>query len=109
PLPLYHSSAAAPPAHPPFPTRRSSDLLPEHSPFGNALVQHLGLDLVGACPPALGAFVLAPLGGDISAARGRHPAHDLGCREVLGDRKSTRLNSSHQIISYAVFCLKKKK
>src|SRR5258708_11409393 len=28
---------------------------------------------------------------------------------VLRDRKSTRLNSSHQIISYAVFCLKKKK
>src|SRR5947208_11127482 len=27
----------------------------------------------------------------------------------FGDRKSTRLNSSHQIISYAVFCLKKKK
>src|SRR5258708_24300969 len=26
----------------------------------------------------------------------------------IGDRKSTRLNSSHQIISYAVFCLKKK-
>src|SRR5258708_29482421 len=29
-------------------------------------------------------------------------------RTIL-DRKSTRLNSSHQIISYAVFCLKKKK
>src|SRR5258708_21107475 len=28
---------------------------------------------------------------------------------ALLDRKSTRLNSSHQIISYAVFCLKKKK
>src|SRR5258708_10093975 len=28
---------------------------------------------------------------------------------TLRDRKSTRLNSSHQIISYAVFCLKKKK
>src|SRR5258708_13425194 len=28
---------------------------------------------------------------------------------IDGDRKSTRLNSSHQIISYAVFCLKKKK
>src|SRR5438552_6771292 len=27
----------------------------------------------------------------------------------MEDRKSTRLNSSHQIISYAVFCLKKKK
>src|SRR5947208_9589672 len=32
------------------------------------------------------------------------------CRHVARpDRKSTRLNSSHQIISYAVFCLKKKK
>src|SRR5258708_9207092 len=30
-------------------------------------------------------------------------------RRVEQDRKSTRLNSSHQIISYAVFCLKKKK
>src|SRR5690348_18221621 len=29
--------------------------------------------------------------------------------ELLGDRKSTRLNSSHPSISYAVFCLKKKK
>src|SRR5258708_27521376 len=29
--------------------------------------------------------------------------------DVVLDRKSTRLNSSHQIISYAVFCLKKKK
>src|SRR2546427_10734037 len=30
-------------------------------------------------------------------------------REALRDRKSTRLNSSHSQISYAVFCLKKKK
>src|SRR2546422_1144535 len=30
-------------------------------------------------------------------------------RFVFGDRKSTRLNSSHGYISYAVFCLKKKK
>src|SRR5258708_17021183 len=29
--------------------------------------------------------------------------------DTFRDRKSTRLNSSHQIISYAVFCLKKKK
>src|SRR5256885_7867197 len=34
------------------------------------------------------------------------PNGDLGL--VLGDRKSTRLNSSHLVISYAVFCLKKK-
>src|SRR5947207_3997854 len=30
-------------------------------------------------------------------------------RAFIGDRKSTRLNSSHTVISYAVFCLKKKK
>src|SRR2546426_7979406 len=30
-------------------------------------------------------------------------------RQPPGDRKSTRLNSSHLVISYAVFCLKKKK
>src|SRR5256885_17142259 len=30
-------------------------------------------------------------------------------RDDLADRKSTRLNSSHLVISYAVFCLKKKK
>src|SRR2546429_6822435 len=30
-------------------------------------------------------------------------------KEIDGDRKSTRLNSSHGYISYAVFCLKKKK
>src|SRR3954467_5422912 len=31
-----------------------------------------------------------------------------GCQKCALDRKSTRLNSSHTIISYAVFCLKKK-
>src|SRR5438034_7436059 len=31
-----------------------------------------------------------------------------GTRTPCGDRKSTRLNSSHTVISYAVFCLKKK-
>src|SRR5688572_32742307 len=34
---------------------------------------------------------------------------DLAYCDVEGDRKSTRLNSSHSQISYAVFCLKKKK
>src|SRR5256885_9139687 len=32
-----------------------------------------------------------------------------GGRSAVQDRKSTRLNSSHLVISYAVFCLKKKK
>src|SRR5437870_8041094 len=35
-------------------------------------------------------------------------AHPPGQRLALSDRKSTRLNSSHVAISYAVFCLKKK-
>src|SRR5256885_7188095 len=39
------------------------------------------------------------------ATRGVRAAHAGGLR----DRKSTRLNSSHLVISYAVFCLKKKK
>src|SRR2546422_4163672 len=51
----------------------------------------------------------------VRAAASRHAAqgraedrvHRLG--EDEGDRKSTRLNSSHGYISYAVFCLKKKK
>src|SRR3712207_7784644 len=42
-------------------------------------------------------------GGDAAGEGGR------GHREVRRDRKSTRLNSSHANISYAVFCLKKKK
>src|SRR5258708_7995855 len=44
-----------------------------------------------------------------SSARSRKPLVELVRREERQDRKSTRLNSSHQIISYAVFCLKKKK
>src|SRR5699024_11876275 len=35
--------------------------------------------------------------------------HQLSTAEIGRDRKSTRLNSSHVSISYAVFCLKKKK
>src|SRR5256885_2983476 len=43
----------------------------------------------------------------LSRARHQHVAW-VEAREVQ-DRKSTRLNSSHLVISYAVFCLKKKK
>src|SRR5690606_41970450 len=38
-----------------------------------------------------------------------HLRHLKGQTDALSDRKSTRLNSSHVKISYAVFCLKKKK
>src|SRR5438552_11602841 len=49
----------------------------------------------GAAAPALARDVLRTL--------------EMHFSSVRKDRKSTRLNSSHQIISYAVFCLKKKK
>src|SRR5574341_1960660 len=41
-------------------------------------------------------------------SRARWPGR-CACGCAAQDRKSTRLNSSHQLISYAVFCLKKKK
>src|SRR5256885_11423013 len=44
-----------------------------------------------------------------STAGGRAQAVDTPGAAVDADRKSTRLNSSHLVISYAVFCLKKKK
>src|SRR2546426_4467725 len=48
----------------------------------------------------------APLAKTISSCA-ESAANLLGCERK--DRKSTRLNSSHLVISYAVFCLKKKK
>src|SRR3712207_6929575 len=51
------------------------------------------------------------LGGPLPDALGIAVAPHPGVDDALvpGDRKSTRLNSSHANISYAVFCLKKKK
>src|SRR5438477_13124083 len=56
---------------------------------------------------------------DVAGRRAQHRwllPHGLGTKAAahddrmeLADRKSTRLNSSHMSISYAVFCLKKKK
>src|SRR5205807_7580931 len=77
-----------------FPTRRSSDL----------------------CLRAPGAANTAPTSS--SAIATARPALPVSSRQPTGfsptavsrsrDRKSTRLNSSHLVISYAVFCLKKK-
>src|SRR3712207_6927899 len=47
--------------------------------------------------------------GDEGHHRPRRQPHLGPAPVVPGDRKSTRLNSSHANISYAVFCLKKKK
>src|SRR5699024_12401488 len=82
---------------PSFPTRRSSDLAPA-APRGPAV------------PAARPRPALHPHRGERRAAP-RSAASLLQHARPAGgtDRKSTRLNSSHVSISYAVFCLKKKK
>src|SRR2546426_2863820 len=53
-----------------------------------------------------------PVGAGQQAVLEAIGEHELDCHAIGrrgGDRKSTRLNSSHLVISYAVFCLKKKK
>src|SRR5258708_27987763 len=68
-------------------------------------------------PFELGTEFTSSVAGQITAIRfwksssetGQHIGHIWSASGQLLDRKSTRLNSSHQIISYAVFCLKKKK
>src|SRR5207249_11387721 len=99
---LFFSCSAPHPDLHSFPTRRSSDL-----------DEHL-----------LGLYGGQGTGGDLRADNRRDVASanfdhlrilvvDLcPCQRpesANGDRKSTRLNSSHVSISYAVFCLKKKK
>src|SRR3712207_7168803 len=61
-------------------------------------------DLREALPYAFGYILAAKVGTGIVAELGAMRISD----EIDADRKSTRLNSSHANISYAVFCLKKK-
>src|SRR3712207_8717318 len=83
-----------------------STLFPYTTLFRSAL--RVGLRQV------MGVGRLAPtqdLGQRLGAARFRRvgPLEDQDAVPFAEDRKSTRLNSSHANISYAVFCLKKKK
>src|SRR5690625_6953434 len=78
-----------------FPTRRSSDLPPPagtNPPGGGSAAT--GLRYVSLAVGNLAEVVAA--------------VRQAGCEVQVEDRKSTRLNSSHVAISYAVFCLKKK-
>src|SRR5207245_10391273 len=69
-----------------FPTRRSSDLTCPRTPNSPPLTPTMTLSFITCGAPV----IVAPTFGSAL------------------DRKSTRLNSSHGSISYAVFCLKKK-
>src|SRR5438552_8262506 len=64
---------------------------------------------VAVAPTATVAFSAVKFWEAGATVRWNELATDLAvAAPAPGDRKSTRLNSSHQIISYAVFCLKKK-
>src|SRR5207244_13333092 len=100
---LTHTSPPPNQAIPSFPTRRSSDLrrtAPRH-----------GLQALASANERNRSQ--AALRHDEERYRARSPRADHPFDHFFRalrmiDRKSTRLNSSHQIISYAVFCLKKK-
>src|SRR5438309_4608569 len=63
------------------------------------------LELLGITHP----IVQAPMSGSISPTQAAAVSNAGHWRRLpLADRKSTRLNSSHSSISYAVFCMKKK-
>src|SRR5690625_7059707 len=83
-----------------FPTRRSSDL--------RGLQPQAPGDLMALDVEDLRVYYRT-LRGDVQALDG--VTFQIADGEIMGlaDRKSTRLNSSHVAISYAVFCLKKKK
>src|SRR5207244_11828910 len=94
---------------PPFPTRRSSDL-EEATMFKEGLADFSEEESVADGVGPRFNFVSCAGCHAQPATGGTSPAvnplvaritSDLG---FVGDRKSTRLNSSHQIISYAVFC-----
>src|SRR5256885_4778455 len=102
----------------------SSDLLPPWPPAARTLAGRAlrrgpaqlhrgtrGARCAGFPARGGGAAGLGALAGGQhpSAAAAGRPARRRSCLGQRADRKSTRLNSSHLVISYAVFCLKKKK
>src|SRR3712207_8669076 len=93
-----------------------STLFPYTTLFRSHHALEHGHELLQAAVDAPGGEVGALVGLGVLAQRGRSRARGGLRRRVEAlhdhrrrDRKSTRLNSSHANISYAVFCLKKKK
>src|SRR5207248_9000288 len=104
---LSFSLTRYPPRSTLFPTRRSSDLesriaLMDASAFGVQRIGDTGSLIVA------GTTVGIPLLPRIDQPFSSSSAMMVRVTPLTPDRKSTRLNSSHRTISYAVFCLKKK-
>src|SRR5260221_2325155 len=78
-------------------------------PYTTLFRSHFGVDLVAERRPAVDRPLAPELLVVADGAVEGDPGHHLRVREMSLDRKSTRLNSSHTVISYAVFCLKKKR
>src|SRR5207248_6152021 len=108
-LTLALPSARHHPDLPSPPTRRSSDLGASSTPGGNDAAYTMTL-LPDGSSVLVGKARIGP--DDDFAILKFTPGGNLdtssGPIRALPDRKSTRLNSSHRTISYAVFCLKKK-
>src|SRR5690606_42090690 len=98
-LPLSYETTLLPHSPHLFPTRRSSDLRMHHHS-----IDPVTTPTTTAAAPA-GVLVEASPRAANSAAKDTM----VMTLVMVRDRKSTRLNSSHVKISYAVFCLKKKK
>src|SRR5699024_11812490 len=90
-----------------LPTRRSSDL--RERAAGSVPARGIGPAVEQAARAAHRVGVLIVLVAVVIAVVVAAAVIGRRRRDPAGDRKSTRLNSSHVSISYAVFCLKKKK
>src|SRR5690606_41964943 len=101
---FMYRSAARPDLHS-FPTRRSSDLKAGKisTPIATRKVEDRFIDLTPAERAVYDAVE------EYISRTYNQAAEDKRSAVGFVDRKSTRLNSSHVKISYAVFCLKKKK
>src|SRR5438034_3421601 len=100
-------------------TRRGPSGMGEGAPFGAREEREGALDDAGQEEPGFGGAEALQARAQLREPQlphvvGGDAAHRFAgllqdeVQQLLVDRKSTRLNSSHTVISYAVFCLKKK-